>query len=379
MAKKIRVGVLFGGKSAEHEVSLLSARSVIQSLDPNKYDVFLIGIHKTGEWRLHANLDTCLLNPTNPKQIALKDNQEPVALVAKETGNPLVRLSEPSGLKPHSLSLEEPLDVIFPVLHGPNGEDGTVQGLCKLANMPFVGAGVLGSAVGMDKDVMKRLLKEAGIPIAKFLVFRNIKDKNLNFEYVSKQLGVPFFVKPANLGSSIGISKVKNSEEFMEKIKYAFQFDHKILIEEFIFGREMNCAVLGNEDPVASLPCEIIPKKEFHSYESKYINEEKAEFIIPAKITEQELAAIQKISLETYQVLCSDGMARVDLFLKDNGQVIVNEINTIPGFTQLSPYPKMWDVTGLPYPKLLDKLIDLALERFEKEKQLKTSIVSIST
>jgi D-alanine-D-alanine ligase len=365
MFKKIRVGILFGGRSAEHEISLLSAKSIVDAMDKEKYEVELIGINKSGEWFLHPDLQ-CLSHASDPKKIQFKKEHENenVALVAKEMGNPLVSLA--------GKTLNCPLDVIFPVLHGTYGEDGTVQGLLKLANIPFVGAGVLASAIGMDKDVMKRLLRDAGIPIAQFLTLQAHSYKNVSFEHVQTTVGLPFFVKPANAGSSIGISKVKNKCEFEEKIALAFQFDRKILIEECIVGREIECSVLGNETPVTSLPGEIIPSHEFHSYEEKYLNNG-AIFEYPARLKPEEISALQALAVKTYQTLCCEGMGRVDMFLKPDGQIVVNEINTIPGFTQTSMYPKMWEASGLGLSDLIDQLIVLALERFKKEQNLKTT------
>lgn len=366
MSKKIRVGILFGGRSGEHEISLLSAKSVIEAIDKHKYEVILIGINKAGEWFLHEDLDRALIHSDNAELIRLHGAKENVTLVARSVGNPLVNLSS-------SHPLDKALDVIFPVLHGTYGEDGTVQGLLKLANIPFVGAGVLGSAVAMDKDVMKRLLRDAGIPIAKFLTLTPKALKTLNFEEVKQKLGLPLFIKPANLGSSIGISKVKLKEDFFEKVAEAFQYDRKILIEEFIPGREIECSVLGNEDPRASLPGELIPQHEFYSYEAKYLDSNGALFEIPARLTEKEIQNIQTLAIKAYQVLCCEGMARVDMFLQEDGRIVLNEINTIPGFTKISMYPKMWEASGLLYPDLIDQLIDLAIERFQKEQKLKTN------
>jgi D-alanine-D-alanine ligase len=318
--KKLKIGVLFGGKSAEHEVSLQSARNVIEALDKNKYKVIPIKINKSGKF---------------------------------------------------VFSVINEVDVVFPVLHGPFGEDGSMQGLLKLAGVPYVGAGVLGSAIGMDKDVMKRLFREAGIPTSKFLILR--VSEETSFKKISRVLGLPVFVKPANLGSSVGISKVKNEKEWKSALKDAFQYDSKIIIEESINGREIECAVLGNEKPIASIPGEIIANQEFYSYNAKYIDEG-AVAEIPAKINEISIKKIQALAIRVFKILNCEGMGRVDFFLKDNGEVIVNEINTIPGFTAISMYPKLWEASGLPLAKLLDKLIELAIVRFNKEQKLKTTV-----
>lgn len=367
MSKKIRVGVLLGGRSAEHEISLLSAKSVIEAMDRDKYEVILIGINKSGEWFLHEDLN-CLMHAHNPARVHLTDAKQNVTLVAKESGNPLVSLSESFECA------ERPLDVIFPVLHGTYGEDGTLQGLLKLANIPFVGAGVLASAVGMDKDVMKRLARDAGIPIAKFLSLHAHNHQSLSFENVKAELGLPFFIKPANLGSSVGISKVKTQTEFQEKLAFAFRFDRKVLIEEAIEGREIECAVLGNENPIASVPGEVIPQHEFYSYEAKYLDDQGAILEIPARLDAEEIQKVQALAIKVYQTLCCEGMGRVDLFLKKNGDLVFNEINTIPGFTKISMYPKLWTESGLAYPDLLDRLIQLALDRFSKEQKLETTL-----
>lgn len=360
---KIHVGILFGGKSAEHEVSLQSAKNVIAALDKDKYDVTLIGIDKQGHWYLNDQ-SRFLLNDHDPKLIALNKSGRSVTLVPGSEGQPLMSVSDRTSVGP--------IDVIFPILHGPCGEDGTVQGLLKLANLPFVGAGVLGSAVGMDKDVMKRLLRDAGIPIAKFKVFQRWQRDQIRFEDVAGELGMPLFIKPANLGSSVGVSKVKGKDDFFRAIDEAFKFDSKILVEEFIAGREVECSVLGNDYPVASAVGEIIAQQEFYSYEAKYIDENGAILDIPAKLSPEAAKRVQELAIESFRVLCCEGMARVDCFLTKDETVIVNEINTIPGFTKISMYPKLWEVSGLPYSKLIDQLIELALERHAKEQQLET-------
>jgi D-alanine-D-alanine ligase len=318
--KKLKIAVFFGGKSAEHEVSVQSASNVIKALDKEKYQITPIKINKDGNF---------------------------------------------------NIAKIENFDVVFPVLHGPFGEDGSMQGLLKLAGVPFVGPSVLGSAVGMDKDVMKRLFREAGIPIGKFMVLHS--GEKVSFTKIKKELGLPVFVKPANLGSSVGIHKVKNEKEWANAIKDAFQYDSKLVIEKNIIGREIECSVLGNEKPVASIPGEIIANQEFYSYDAKYINKGSVAEI-PAKIDKKTIKKVQEMAVRVFQTLCCEGMGRVDFFLKDNGEVIVNEINTLPGFTSISMYPKLWEANGLPLPKLLDKLVLLAIERFEREQKLKTTV-----
>lgn len=362
--KKINVGILFGGKSAEHEISLQSAKNVFEAIDKKKYNPILIGIDKSGRWLL-SDSSKFLLNADNPKLIMLNQASDCVAIVPQSAG----KISNLSQNKTGDL-----IDVAFPILHGPFGEDGTVQGLLKLANIPFVGASVLGSAVGMDKDVMKRLLRDAGIPIGKFITLKS-NEEIFKYENIKKRLGVPFFVKPANMGSSVGVSKVNNQVEYFSAIKNAFQYDTKIIIEEYIQGREIECAVLGNDNPIASVVGEIRPTHEFYSYESKYIDENGAVLEIPAKISSRQVKKIQKLAIETFKILSCEGLGRVDFFLKENGEVIVNEINTIPGFTKVSMYPKLWEASGIGYAELIDKLIQLAIERFKKEQKLETNYI----
>jgi D-alanine-D-alanine ligase len=302
------------------------------------------------------------MHAEDPKLIHLSGEKTNLAFFAQDAGREIASFC---GDRLHS-ALQ--LDVIFPILHGPFGEDGTVQGLLKLAQIPFVGADVLGSAIGMDKDVMKRLLLQAGIPTARFLcAHRHCQDK-LHFHEIVAALGLPFFVKPANLGSSVGISKVKAEKEFLPALEKAFQFDRKILIEEFIEGREIECAVLGNEYPIASLAGELIPTHEFYSYEAKYIDEKGAHFKIPAELSLECMSAVQQMAIDAFRILCCEGMARVDFFLKSSGALYVNELNTIPGFTKISMYPKLWESSGMPYSQLLDRLIQLAIERFHNVK-----------
>lgn len=360
--RKMRVGILFGGKSAEHEVSLQSAKNVADAIDGDKYDVVLIGIDKSGKWLL-PNKSQFLLNANDPKLIELnKAGEESIALMP-QSGGELTNLSHHDE--------RTTIDVVFPILHGTFGEDGTVQGLLKLAGVPFVGAGVLGSAVGMDKDVMKRLLRDAGIPIARFRVFK--QEDDIDFDALSVELGMPLFVKPANLGSSVGVSKAKNREGFEQAVVDAFQYDTKILVEEAIDGRELECAVLGNRNPEASVVGEVVPSHDFYSYEAKYIDESGAKLNIPANIPTEVSERVREIAVQTFKALSCEGLGRVDMFLKKDGGLLVNEINTIPGFTKVSMYPQLWAASGISYTELINRLIALAIERFEREQKLKSS------
>jgi D-alanine-D-alanine ligase len=352
--KRLTVGIIFGGKSAEHEVSLQSAKNVYDAIDRSRFEPVLIGIDKNGVWRSTGG-SLSLLNSSDPRRISLNPSGEPVALTPASEG----RLSTQAADSPK-------LDVIFPILHGPLGEDGTVQGLLKLAGVPFVGSGVLGSAVSMDKDVMKRLFRDAGLPIGKFLTFKSggklPSYAEILAAFGSPELKSPFFIKPANMGSSVGISKVRSEAEFADAVKEAFKYDVKIIVEEFIPGREIECAVLGNENPIASIPGEVIPSHEFYSYDAKYIDENGARLEIPAKLDGGCQKRVQELAIKAFQTLCCEGLSRVDFFLKENGELLINEINTMPGFTKISMYPKLWEASGIGYTELISRLIKLALE-----------------
>ncbi|MSP37852.1 MAG: D-alanine--D-alanine ligase [Deltaproteobacteria bacterium] len=363
MKKKLTVAILFGGKSAEHEISLISARNIVDAMDKNKYEVVAIGIDKQGRW--HLDESAKLLLGKSATKVEYRDAKNAAAIMPGASATPLLR---PGGA---GLGALGSIDVVFPILHGPFGEDGTVQGLLKLANLPFVGASVLGSAVGMDKDVMKRLLRDANIPIGNFLAF-NRSDK-ISFAKVSKTLGMPLFVKPANLGSSVGISKVSKPAQFAAAIKEAFRYDNKIVIEQFIKGREIECSVLGNDEPMASLPGEIVVNRDFYSYDAKYLDTQGSRLEIPAKLPKAIIKKVRDIALRAYKALSCEGMGRIDFFVQANGRVLVNEINTIPGFTKISMYPKMWEASGISYSKLIDRLIQLAIQRHRAEKRLRTS------
>jgi D-alanine-D-alanine ligase len=361
MKKRLTVALLFGGKSAEHEISLISARNIVAAMDKNKYNIVAIGIDKQGCW--HLDEGAKLLLGGERARVEFPDAKNATAIMPGKSATPVVRQRGALGLTG--------IDVVFPILHGPFGEDGTVQGLLKLANLPFVGAGVLGSAVGMDKDVMKRLLRDAGIAIGKFVAFE--RSDKISFAKVKRALGMPIFVKPANLGSSVGISKVTKPSQFSAAVREAFRYDNKIVIEEFIAGREIECSVLGNDHPIASLPGEIVVNHDFYSYDAKYLDAHGSRLEIPAKLPAKVIKQIRQTAIQVYKALCCEGMGRIDFFIQKNGRVLVNEINTIPGFTKISMYPKMWEATGISYTKLIDRLIGLALERFRREQRLKVS------
>lgn len=352
---KIRLGILFGGKSAEHEVSLQSARNIYEALDKDKYEPFLIGISKKGTW-----------HSLSEKQFE--------ALLSTSSGA-LPQISEAIESIPSNVLdvSDREIDVIFPVLHGPMGEDGTIQGMLKILDIPFVGSDVLGSAIGMDKDVTKRLLREAGLPVAQFKTYFLSQKDSILFSELESSLGVPFFVKPANMGSSVGVSKVSHEKKLQEALDLAFSFDSKILIEEAIIGRELECSVLGNHFPIASAVGEIIVKSDFYSYDAKYVDEKSAVLKVPAQIPDELEKKIQDIAVQAFEVLCAGGMARVDFFLAKDKTLYINEINTIPGFTNISMYPKLWEESGLTYAELIDRLIQLAIERHNEQKQKRIS------
>lgn len=361
MNNKLQLAILCGGQSPEHEVSINSTKNVVKALDKNKYHIHVIYITKEGEWFLFAS-PQLFLDGNNPAELLDAQHGQRVSLILGHNKTPLMTLEgEPKWLA---------LDVVFPVLHGCRGEDGTVQGLLDLANIPYVGPGVLGSAICMDKEVSKRLLREAQIPIADFIALTHAEVANIKFDTIVKKLGLPFFIKPANTGSSVGISKVKHQDDFQHAIDLALQYDYKIIIEEFVAGQEIECAVLGNGSPEASLPGQIIPHHEFYTYEAKYLDPDGAELVVPAPLPDKIRAQVQELAKKAYVTLCCEGMTRVDFFVTTENKVVVNEANTIPGFTQISMYPKMWIASGLNYGALLDKLITLALERFARDHAL---------
>ncbi|MBN2738994.1 MAG: D-alanine--D-alanine ligase [Spirochaetales bacterium] len=360
---KKRLALLFGGKSAEHEVSIRSAYNILNSIDQDKYCIYLIGIDKKGIWHLCDHRYFLSLGRKSA-QFDISTSGPQLAVIPGQAHNSLLIAS--SGEK-----LEE-IQVFLPVLHGPYGEDGTLQGLLKCLDRPFVGADVLGSAVGMDKEVMKKLLKDKGLPVGRFKVYHRSERNSIVFSRLKSDLGLPIYIKPVNLGSSVGISRVEAEEQLEEALDEAFLFDHRIIIEENIIGREIECSVLGNDNPKASLAGEVLAEGHFYSYDAKYISENAARTVYPAKLTSMELSQIQKLAIQAYKALYSKGLARMDFFLTEQGPII-NEINTLPGFTSISMYPKLWEISGIDCTSLIDKLIELAEERYEADKKLKTS------
>ncbi|MEJ2045120.1 MAG: D-alanine--D-alanine ligase [Reinekea sp.] len=356
MSSKIKVGIVFGGRSAEHQVSLQSANSIINAIDRTRYEPVLIGITKNGEWLLNEST-ACLLNSDNPETIELNNaDGQSVTLIAGQNRGEVM----PTG----SGATMSRIDVLFPVLHGPYGEDGSIQGLAKLANIPCVGSGIIGSALGMDKDFAKRLLKLAGLSVADYVMVRNGELSDALIDQIEQRLGYPAFVKPANMGSSIGVSKINNRDELIAAVLLAAKHDRKVLVEEAISGREIECAVLGNDEPHASICGEIASHHGFYDYTSKYINAEGAELIIPASLSAQQQQRIQQVALQAFMALDCRGLSRVDVFLTPEDDIVVNEINTIPGFTKISMYPKLWEHSGISYSDLIDQLIQLAIDDF---------------
>ncbi len=357
---KKKVAILFGGRSPEHNISLLSAQNIFRSIDKQKYEPILIGIDKQGQW--HQNDESLsLMNEKNPLTIELTQNSNPILISQNTNHHKLISADTGQDI----LSI----DVLFPVLHGNYGEDGSVQGFAKLANLPCVGCGIIGSAVGMDKDMMKRILRDAGIKVAEGVTVRHHAD-NANYNKIVSLLGAELFIKPANLGSSIGVEYVENEEQFWKGLRRALQYDRKVLIEKRITGREIECAVLGNESPQASIPGEIIPKDNFYSFENKYVDEHGAKLKIPAELSDDQIKAIQTLSIKTFTVLECRGMARVDMFFTPENDLIINEINTIPGFTNISMYPKLWEYSGKSQTELISELIDLAIEEHRVQNNL---------
>jgi D-alanine-D-alanine ligase len=364
---KLRVGVLFGGRSGEHEVSLVSARSVLEALNPERYEIIQIGISKDGRWFIGDGVLEALQNEAYEKL-------QRATLLPTPGRTTLYRMI--SGEKGQRLQGMNDLDVVFPVLHGTFGEDGTLQGLLELADVAYVGAGVLGSSVGMDKALFKDVMRAHGIPVVEStLILRREIEESLDevLERAEAVASYPLFVKPANMGSSVGVHKCQNQQDLRKGLQDAARYDRRILVERGVNAREIELSVLGNDQPRASLPGEIRPAAEFYSYEAKY-HDESSELLIPAPLSKAQTEEFQEIAVRAYQAMDCAGMARVDFLLdKDEGKLYLNEVNTIPGFTPISMYPKLWDASGLSYPALIDELIQLALERqAEKEKTVWT-------
>jgi D-alanine-D-alanine ligase len=369
--RKIRVGLIFGGRSGEHEVSLASATSVMASLDPEKYDVVPLGITKEGSWLLGKKPEQLLAAQQTTTQ-----KPDPQTTAVTLTGDPSLRRLIPvqSG---SDLGKQGALDVIFPVMHGTYGEDGSLQGLLDMANIPYVGCGVLGAALGMDKEKMKMIFQAVGLPIVDYVVFRRNEWERAPARIlatIEQRVGYPNFVKPANLGSSVGINKAHDPHELEHAIKVAAEYDRKIVVEHGINCREFECAVLGNDEPQASVVGEIVSSNEFYDYRAKYIDG-KSRAIIPADISQETAEEIRRQAVKAFAALDLNGLARVDFFMeKETGKVYINEVNTMPGFTEISMYPKLWEASGLPYPQLLDRLIELAIERHEDRQRNRTSL-----
>ncbi|HEX6596357.1 MAG TPA: D-alanine--D-alanine ligase family protein [Acidimicrobiales bacterium] len=350
---RIRLVVLFGGRSAEHEVSCVTAVSVLKALDPLRYDVVPVGITHDGRWVLADEAQRLLqaggAEALPPALEAAGTALEPFAAIAAEAGP--------------GLPGPDAVTVVLPLLHGPFGEDGTVQGLCELAGVPYVGSGVLGSAAAMDKLVAKQLMERAGLTVPRYLGVRDTEPTSGLSARVEATLGWPVFVKPANLGSSVGVNKARNPRELEAAVAEAAGYDEWVIVEEAITGREIECGVLGDVDPEASLPGEVVPSREFYDYEDKYVNGA-AELRVPAPLPPDVTEEVRRLSIATFQAVRAAGMARVDFFYEEGGRgLLVNEVNTIPGFTPISMYPRMWEASGVPYPELLDRLVELALDR----------------
>jgi D-alanine-D-alanine ligase len=374
LVKKLRVGVIFGGRSGEHEVSVRSARTVIDAMDARKYDVVPIAITKEGKWLSPAEATRLL--PAETKKLltdeVIAEQREPSAFITDPASN---------GLVDYERNQAQPLDVIFPVLHGTYGEDGTIQGWLEMVGMPYVGCGVLASSCGMDKVTMKALFKEAGLPICRHTwLLRKAweQDHGPIIRRVAREIGFPCFVKPANLGSSVGISKAADKHSLRQAIELAARYDRKVIIEEGLDAREIECAVMGNEAPEASLPGEYVlrdPAAAFLDYTEKYSGTGHVEFVVPAQLSKALVRRIQQMAKRAFQAVDGAGLARVDFFLRrDTNELLINELNTMPGLTDVSGFPKMWAASGLPFSKVIDRLIQLALEQHQEKSRNETSI-----
>lgn len=361
--KKIRMTLLVGGESAEHAVSLESGKNVADALDSERYELHIIAIDKKGVMRLLP--DVSALSKTDvARPIDVESIGTEVFIVPGQNRTAQI-------MELNSGKMRATIDVVFPILHGPYGEDGTMQGYLRLLGLPYVGSGVLASAVGMDKEATKCLLRDAGLPIPNFIAIKRHEVKSHDFNFIKNKLGLPFFLKPANMGSSVGVHKCNSEDSFHKALKDAFQYDTKVMVEEFIQGREIECAILGNKDLIVSVPGEVIPQHEFYSYDAKYLDENGAKLEVPAKLEASLISKIQNLAMQVYKAIGAEGMSRIDFFLKSNGNILVNEINTIPGFTKISMYPIMLNHTGVAYYKIIDRLVELAFERNKEERELK--------
>lgn len=361
---KLRVILLFGGRSGEHEVSLNSAQSIFKAIDRTRYDIETIGINKQGQWFWGVL-----------PEILLKEGFPPIEQTRQVTLVIDPKNPHFMALDGHSLPNQGRFDIIFPVLHGPYGEDGTLQGLLEMANVPYVGSGVLGSSLGMDKDRMKAVFRDKNLSQAGYLTFLRadiLSERETCLNEIEVKLGYPCFIKPANLGSSVGISKAHNRDELLESLKVACLYDRKIVVEENINGKEIEVAVLGNDIPKASIPGEVKPAHEFYTYEAKYSNIGSS-LLIPAPLDDSIIECIQEIALEAFRAVEASGLSRVDFFVTPENEIFLNEINTLPGFTEISMYPKLWEASGIPYSELIDRLISLGLERFKDKQNCKIS------
>jgi D-alanine-D-alanine ligase len=367
--QKTRVGIIFGGKSGEHEVSLMSAASIARAIDKEKYEVVPLYITRQGRWLPPAQATKVL------ESGQAEDQGTGVALVGDPTYRGLIKLED--NKKRILPEMESSVDVIFPVLHGTFGEDGTIQGLLELANIPYVGAGVMASAVGMDKEIMKDVFRSKGLPVVEYAMVKRKaleQDEDEVVASIEEKIGYPCFVKPVNLGSSVGISKAKNRTQLMAALQLAAEYDRKILVEAGVNCREIECSVLGNDEPIASEVGEVIPAKEFYDYEAKYFDTG-TQLVIPADVSPEIRSLVQDMAVQAFLAMDCAGLARVDFFLsKDTGELFLNEINTIPGFTQMSMYPRLWDAAGIGYTELIDRLLWLAMERHQDKNRSKTGL-----
>jgi len=376
LAKKLRVGVIFGGRSGEHEVSLRSAGSVVQAIDTTRYEIIPIAIAKEGKWLSPPDAAVLLPAAAQAKlsNKILPSTRRDVAILGDPSHRGLITLNN------NSRESSEPLDLIFPVLHGTYGEDGTIQGLLDMANVPYVGCGVLASACGMDKVAMKSLFQNAELPICKYIWFLRSewqKDPDSILRRTKQKLGYPCFVKPANLGSSVGVSKAIDKKSLAQAINLAARFDRKIIVEENINGREIECAILGNDDPQASLPGEYVIHEEsarFLDYTEKYSSTGHVEFVVPARLSKAMTDKLRKMAIRAFKSVDGAGLARVDFFVTENNELILNELNTMPGLTDVSGYPKMWAASGLNFSQLINRLVELAFERHQDKMQNQTTL-----